>query len=355
MAEQEQGADWTPPKHRRGMQALWRLAGWGSLATIALFVAVITAYSSAGSQRQAPVDPGTHARAGEAPPRLGDNADDSRRLMETVQTLAADRDQAFARIAALERSLDSITGTIKRAQQQSQAVQAPPQLSVQPAPVPAVTAIPSQEQPAATPRAEPPPIQVAVASEQVTYPQRQQAAPAPPVVADATRLPASDGANRQAAIASTQGRSVPPVEPASAGLGLDIGGAINYEGLRTLWHSTKGSDVPLTDELYPLVAVHENNKTHGIDLRLVVGPIDDMETAARLCAALSAAHRYCQPVAFEGQRLTLNDPPGPKVTPAHRPMPKPDPNAKTDFKPDTKPDAKADGNPFSRLIKPPGT
>jgi hypothetical protein len=54
-------------------------------------------------------------------------------------------------------------------------------------------------------------------------------------------------------------------------------------------------------------------------LRLVVGPVADAEAAARLCMTLSAARRYCQPVAFEGQRLALNDPVPTKTLP---PVPK---------------------------------
>ncbi|HLH94606.1 MAG TPA: hypothetical protein VKW08_05750 [Xanthobacteraceae bacterium] len=340
MADRVQGADWTAQAHKRGMQTLWRLAAWGCLATLALLVAVMTAYSGAGSHRQAPADQGTtrsRTLPGDVPTRTGDNAEEIRRLNEIVHALTADRDQAFARIAALERNLDSITGSIKRVQQQSgqpaaqapqsQAVQAAPQPPAQPAPVPVATASPPHEQPAApgtAPRAEAPPIQVAVTSEQVTYPQRQQAAAPPPAVADATRSTASDGA--RLATATIPSRPSPPSEPPTAGLGLDIGGAINYEGLRTLWHSTKNSDLALTEDLYPLVTVRENNRTHGIDLRLVIGPIDDMETASRLCAALLAVHRYCQPVAFEGQRLTLNEPPAGKLAPIHHAAPKLDPN-----------------------------
>jgi hypothetical protein len=272
--------------------------------------------------------------------------------METLRTLAADRDQAFARIAAIERSLDSITGSIKRTQPQNgqsatqaqppQTGLAAPQPPAQAAAAPAAMAGPPQEQPAAPlPR---PPIQVAVTSEQVTYPQRPQAAAAPPMAADTTRSPAPDSANRLAAIAPPPPRSTPPAEPPTTGLGLDVGGAINYEGLRTLWHSTKTGDVPISDELYPLVAVRENSRTHGIDLRLVVGPFDDMEVASRLCAALSAAHRYCQPVAFEGQRLTVNELPVAKLVPVHHPAPpKPDPAKQ--------PDAKPAANPFFSLPK----
>ena len=75
-----------------------------------------------------------------------------------------------------------------------------------------------------------------------------------------------------------------------------------------------------------MVTVRENGKTHGVDLRLVVGPIADVEAASRLCTILAAARHYCQPVSFEGQRLSLIDskvptpkaaPPPPPASPQH--------------------------------------
>ena len=56
-----------------------------------------------------------------------------------------------------------------------------------------------------------------------------------------------------------------------------------------------------------MVAVRENSRTENAELRLVVGPLANVERAARLCASLSAGRRYCQAVAFEGQRLTEAD------------------------------------------------
>jgi hypothetical protein len=106
----------------------------------------------------------------------------------------------------------------------------------------------------------------------------------------------------------------------AAGLGLDVGGATSYEGLRTLWKSTKTAEAHLPEDAYPVVTVRENGKTHGVELRLVIGPIADVELASRLCGTLSAAHHYCQPVAFEGQRLSLIDTGPPvKATPAAKP------------------------------------
>jgi hypothetical protein len=105
-----------------------------------------------------------------------------------------------------------------------------------------------------------------------------------------------------------------PAEPiaaaaqaAAGGLGVDVGGAIDYSGLRALWRSTKNTDPALLEQLYPVVTVRENGKSHNAELRLVVGPIADAEAAERLCMTLAAAHHYCQAVAFDGQRLALGD------------------------------------------------
>jgi hypothetical protein len=43
----------------------------------------------------------------------------------------------------------------------------------------------------------------------------------------------------------------------------------------------------------------------GMDLHLVVGPIPNAATAARLCATITAAGALCQPSSFDGQRLAL--------------------------------------------------
>jgi hypothetical protein len=109
-----------------------------------------------------------------------------------------------------------------------------------------------------------------------------------------------------------------PAEPiaAAGGLGVDVGGAIDYGGLRALWRSTKDTDPALLEELYPVVTVRENGKTHSAELRLVVGPIADAEAAERLCTTLAAAHHYCQAVAFEGQRLALSETAPLKAAPA---------------------------------------
>src|SRR5262249_50549796 len=74
-----------------------------------------------------------------------------------------------------------------------------------------------------------------------------------------------------------------------------------------LGRRTKASSEPWREGLLRGGAGGKNSRTKGAELRLVVGPLANVENAARLCASLSAARRYCQPVAFEGQRLTEPD------------------------------------------------
>jgi hypothetical protein len=336
MADQANSANWNAEVPQLGMQALWRLAIWGGAAILALFVAVMSAFSSAGSQRQTAAitsgqvasDPATAGQgsvqpripSGEFGPQPGETTEETQRLAEAVRALTADRDQALARIAALERNLDGITGTIKRDR-----IASPQPTPSQPPlqnPSPAAGSTPSarQEAPAARPEMPAAPV-TGTAIIPAPTPAVQQSGPGA-----AAPTAAPDTSNRAAASPSNLVRVSALAEPlAAAGLGVDIGGAINYAGLRTLWHSTKSSEPELPDELYPVVTVRENGKTHGIELRLVVGPIADVEAAARLCATLLAAHHYCQPVAFEGQRLSQIDTAPPKAVPVrpHRSAPSP--------------------------------
>jgi hypothetical protein len=340
MAEQAYRANWNAEAPKFGMPALWRLAMWGTLATFALFAAVISAYSNAASQRptasvtsgqrlsgQATSSQGTvqQRTSGDFEARPGETAEETRRLAEAVRALAADRDQVLARIAALERNLDGVTGSIKRERI------AGPQPTLQQGQLGAITAAPAArpESPSA------PMTEAAITPAQP--PASQQSA-----ASDAAQLAAPDTGNRASppsnlVRAATPGEPVAaPAEPLAAvgGLGVDVGSALNYEGLRTLWHSTKNSDPALLEELYPVVTVRENSKTHGVDLRLVVGPIADAEAAARLCKTLSAAHHYCQPVAFDGQRLSLNDaaPTKPAAAPSHHAAPN---SSASKFEPET--------------------
>jgi hypothetical protein len=297
MAEKPYRAAWDAETPPFGIQELLRVAIWGGLAAAALLLAVVSSYSGAGSPRQpvagtsgqAGVPQKTSAADAAAPAAaLAEAANETRRLAEAVHTLTADREQMLTRIASLERSLDDVTGTIRR-----DAQQAPPQ----------VTSIGSAAPSARTEKPAPPPTETPIIPAQTPGSQPSgsiEAAPdgAPDTAARTAATPA----------APTHTTALAEAPAGTAGLGLDVGGAVNFDGLRALWSSTKHSLLAPPEELYPVVAVRENSKTRSADLRLIIGPIPNAEAAARLCVALATAHRYCQPAAFEGQRLLLIEP-----------------------------------------------
>jgi hypothetical protein len=207
---------------------------------------------------------------------------DTHQLSEAVHALAADRDRLIERIASIERGLEDLTGTLKR---QAAAPPAPPPA---PSPVPAIASR-SAEAPVA-PALTPPPRQPDPAPAEVVAPQAETVAtPLPPVPPPATRVALS---------------SITDTTAARTDYGVDVGGAVNFDGLRALWNATRRIKVMAHDRLHPLVAVREN-KARGIDLRLIIGPLPSTQAATQMCAELLAARRSCQMTTFEGQPLPL--------------------------------------------------
>jgi hypothetical protein len=293
------------PRRALEMRALWRLATWGGAASLALVLAVVASYSDTGSRRLLVAMHSAPAPA----PRATEADAETRRLTEAVRTLAADRERLMARVGTLERSLEEITGSISRPSGKSDA--AGP--TAAPAPTPTAPAI----VPVAAPEAVLPKAPEAATEARVA------AATAPAVAPAAAPSP-----ERVAAAPIPTTEEIP--EPPRPELGVDIGGAVNFEGLRVLWSSTKGGNAALFEGMHPVVAVRENSRSKSPELRLIVGPIASVETASRLCAALSAARRYCQPVAFEGQRLAeAETAPERKPAAAPRSTPRPAPPAQS--------------------------
>ncbi len=100
------------------------------------------------------------------------------------------------------------------------------------------------------------------------------------------------------------------IQPRAAG--VDVGGATSFDGLRTLWTTMTATHSDLFEGLHPIVTVRENSKSRAADLRLVAGPLTDIESANHICTTLAAAKRYCRLVTFEGEPLALT----PKRRPA---------------------------------------
>ena len=280
------------------MRSLRRLGIWGSSATLALVVAVAASYSNISARRPAVAtsDMSGGASTQKADARLTQSSASEaevevRRLAEAVRLLADDRQRLLARIDTIEHSLEDITGSIQR-----QAATSTPD-----APLPSTRASP------------------------VTPASQNASAPADPSLsADTPAHPAPKP--EPVAQEQTAGTTLTPPgdirEPAKSELGIDIGGAVSFDGLRLLWTSVKGTNADLFEGLRPLVVARENGRTKGAELRLVVGPMADIEAATRFCATLAASRRYCQPVGYEGQRLA-----DAALTAERKPAPKPAPRS----------------------------
>jgi hypothetical protein len=303
MADKARGASWNNSVRSIDWRTIFRLAIWGTATAAALGIAVLSAVSGTGSRRligaaaasgQGTAEMPVPLTPAELTARSIEAENVLRGLAEAVRTLNGDRDQLVTRLASIERNLDDITGSIK-----SQ--------------IASLSAAPARQDATLPPAREPQP----------------EKSNAPEVPAPAPRV-------ASAPAGATAIRSdPPPVEPTGIDLasttefGIDVGGAVNFSGLRILWNSAKVNNGALLDGLYPVIAVRENSKTHIPELRLVVGPLPNADTAARICANLAAARRYCQPVAFEGQRLPVADPvPEHKGTSAQDRKPTPAPERK---------------------------
>jgi hypothetical protein len=280
------------------MRALWRLGIWGMSASLALVVAVVAGYSDTGSRHPVATrgDLGAGPK-GNAPPiplvnRLPEIDAETRRLSDAVRSLADEREQLLTRIGTLERNLEDATGAIKRQ-----------------------ASLPGAAPAAAAP---PPPSSNPAKGAAAALPDPQSADAAKPPAREAEPQPAAAAAPERVANAPA---AAPTEEPPATGFGVDIGGAPNFEGLRVLWSSTKTGSAAALEGMRPQVVVRENSKTKGTELRLIVGPMANIEEAARMCATLSAGRRYCQPVAFEGQTLPDADgaPPAEHKTSQHKP------------------------------------
>jgi hypothetical protein len=233
--------------------SLWRLASWGAGAALALSIAVGAAFSESGTRRLVlALSSDLPTRAARANSREAPRAADAA-LAESVRLLAAERDRLATRVDQIERHLDDLTGSITASQRTVQSGLAP-----------------SRSEGTAQSASEPGQGSPARAIE------------ASPVV--------------ESGLQASSTNELPKGE-----YGADIGSAMSFEGLRTLWSSTKASNPDVFKNLYPLVSVQESSRTRAPQLRLIVGPFADWQGAGRFCAALAGARLACQPTAFDGQ------------------------------------------------------
>jgi hypothetical protein len=253
----------------------WRLGAWSGITILAIAAAVVAAYTETGARRLALGDVSMIPSA--APPSAADP--EARRLADALRALSADRDRLAARVSALERNLDDVTGSIPARPGPERGAPNPGASPLPP------TLVPTPPTSAATP----PPVVVASAPPPVRPPPQAPVASRPPISPAITADAAATG--------STATRTE---------FGVDLGTAATVEGLRNLWTAIKGTQAPLVEGLRPVVAVRDGAKPGTLELRLIAGPLANAGVAARLCAALADAGLTCAPAVFDGQRLALN-------------------------------------------------
>lgn len=266
------------------LRGLVRLAGWGAAAVLALMLAVFATRSEPGSRRMAAVlGPPPPAQQPESPQSAARAAEldfETRQLAAAVRSLSADRDRLLARVTVLERNLEDVTGSIPRT----------PKVPVQAEPTAKPDATASETPPEAVQLAA---IPVAIGPTLIATISSQLMIPSPSAEA----------------LAQVGLPSLPVVEDENTAtrtsFGVDIGSGPSVKSLRSTWASIRQNHGDLFEGLYPVIAVRDGGKPGPVELRLIIGPLTNAATAARLCGKIANAGLSCQPAIFDGQRLAL--------------------------------------------------
>lgn len=245
---------WPEPQRPVTMQSLWRLVLWGSTAATAILAASLSGRDAIGTQRVAAALASLERPAVallQSAPQAGASAQsrqdaeaETKRLTDAINDLAADNGKLKTRVAALEQSVDDVTGSIARQSEPAKASGGP------------AAAWPADDQPAAdTP-------------------------------ADVAAL------------------VTPGLQPAVQ-YGVGLGNAAAIPTLRQRWSTIRALHARLFEGLTPTVALRDDPQPNRSELELVVGPLPDIDAAMRLCAAAAAVRLPCEPTLFASQHLTL--------------------------------------------------
>jgi hypothetical protein len=269
-----------PRRHRRDLNTLLWVGGWGGAAAIALIAFAIASQTKTAGERLRQVfainEP---AAVAQMPPRVAQLESDVQLLTAQVRALNVERDRLVGRIALLESSIDDMTGAIKRQAAATAAALA----AKAAAPTPSAPATTAAASPAAVVPATPPPITPPAPSPKTDTP-NTGAVPLPP-----------------ARVAAVSASEIAPVATNQNEFGLDLGGAATLDGVRQRWTTVKANFGPLLSGMYPLAA--REHRPGATGYRLVVGPLPNSPAAAGLCAHFTAARTACRSIKFDGEQI----------------------------------------------------
>jgi len=262
------------PQRADPMSGLWRLLLWGGMATSALLIAVLAGHGEIGSQRaqmalaslsgSSLVRPDNSTQA-----QKFDAEAETRRLKEVISGLRTEDDHLKARLAAVEHSMDDVTGSISK---EIEAVKA---------------ASAERAWPSTDPASPTTPAVIASVVQPEVPPPSGLASPLPPnpLMSPAAKPPNTAG------------------QPAQ--YGVDIGSALSIQALRARWAGIRTAHPEIFDGLQAVATLRETARSNRTELRLVVGPVPDADAAAQLCASLAKYRVFCQTTSFDGQHLAL--------------------------------------------------
>jgi TolA-binding protein len=351
---------------------LWRLGSWGFGAVAAVVVAVLASQSQSQLRREQVASSDLMARQSQQIQFVTrETQTETKRLSHAIDTLNGDRDRLYSRVTSIEQGLESVTGSIKRQTQAALPVAAAPAAAaVEPAPPQTLAALPTipsapligpvassaaAEAPAAKAPAKEAPVKEAVKEPAIKEAPKdvvkEVAKEAPTKIVAANQpiltepLVAWKSMMAPPDVAASKLSDPPPAPPAPAApettasvapaavetpatpvprteFGIDVGTANSVDGLRALWRGISASNKALAG-LRPIIMVKERASGLGMQLRLVLGPIGDAATAAKICAIMTESNRTCETSVFDGQRLALkNDAPAPEAVAPAKPAPR---------------------------------
>lgn len=272
-----------PARRPSTVQNLWRQAAWGLAAVAALFGLALSSRDEAAMQRIGMLLVSLHLLSPPPAKHQFDAESAARQLAQAVRGLTEDRDRQAARLAALERDIGDITGSIKKQIDAVKAAKAEP--PPWPENVPPVPMTPADVA-AMVKTVSPAP---AAAGPAAGDPSTAAADPLSPALPEAA-------ANRVSAEV--------PAMPTPA-YGADIGSAPTIKALHVRWTWLRTAHPALFEGLQPLVSLKQNARTNRMELHLVVGPYSNADAAAQFCDFIVPFHLTCEPAMFDGSRLAL--------------------------------------------------
>ena len=110
MAPAETASD----RNEAGLSAMVNVGLWGGAAAACLLAVALATRTETGQSRLSAAYGTRTAEVASGPPSPRDADVDARRMVETIRNLTEDRDRLLARMTALERNYEDVTGSIGR-------------------------------------------------------------------------------------------------------------------------------------------------------------------------------------------------------------------------------------------------